>query len=323
MNEEKKPIVSIIMLTYNHRRYVAEAIESVLAQNTSYRYELLIGDDNSSDNTREIIGEYAKKHPDTIRAFFHQTNLGCTANLLYMYKQSSGKYIAYLEGDDKWVSDTKLQQQIDFLEKNRDYSAVTNLIEIISEKNEIISGKLSWISEKEIFTAKDFDGVTLPGQTSSLVHRNIYAENPELLSCYSWSKNIGDRITILQLLKYGKIRCFQKKMSAYRYIRNAESTNITSKVYSSRLAGLLVDIELNNLMYSFARENNIHFKIIKSKQILFSRVVLTGILSGKTDRIKIKKSMMRFEHKSFYFLTLPAALVRYAINKIRSMKFLG
>ncbi len=322
MNEDNKITVSIIMLTYNHEKYIAEAIKSVLAQNTIYRYELLIGDDNSSDNTREIICEYAQRYPEIIRPFFHQKNMGCTANLLYIYKQVSGKYIAYIEGDDKWIFDTKLQQQIDFLEKNKEYSATTNLIEIISENNEIIDGKLSWISEKEIFTAKDFDGITLPGQTSSLVHRNIYAAEPELLSCYSWNQNIGDRITMIHLLKYGKIKCVQKKLSAYRYIRKDESTNITSKVYHNRLTGLLEDIELNNAMYSFARKNNIHYQVIKSKQLLFVRAILTGLLSDKKERLMIKKSMIHFERKSFYYLTLPVALIRFLGQKIWSIRCL-
>lgn len=322
MNEDNKITVSIIMLTYNHEKYVTEAIKSVLAQNTAYRYELLIGDDNSSDNTREIICEYAQRYPEIIRPFFHQKNMGCTANLLYVYKQASGKYIAYIEGDDKWISDTKLQQQIDFLEKNKEYSAATNLIEIISENNEIIDGKLSWISEKEIFTAKDFDGITLPGQTSSLVHRNIYAAEPELLSSYSWDQNIGDRITMIHLLKYGKIKCIQEKLSAYRYIRKAESTNITSKVYHNRLTGLLADIELNYTVYSFARKNKIRYRVIKSKQLLFVRAILTGLLSDKKGRLLIKKSMIHFERKPFYYFTLPIALVRFLSQKICSIRCL-
>lgn len=323
MNSETNIVVSIIMLTYNHEKYVAEAIESVLAQKTNHRYELLIGDDCSTDNTRDIIQGYSTKYPEKIKSVFNPVNIGCTANLQQMYKKATGKYIAYLEGDDKWISDEKLQKQVDFLEHYTDYSAITGLIDIISEAGSVIGSKLSWVSSKTEFTSKDFDGLVLPGHTSSLVHRNIYADHPELLLCYDWNANIGDRVTILHLLKYGKIHCLQEKLSAYRHIRGAKSTNITSKVYQDKLKGLITDIEINNKMCDFARRNDIRFRMIYSKQLLFVRVVRAYVSTDLAGRTKLKTAMRQFKNKAFYWCTLPIAVLRVIIRKLYTRKDLS
>ena len=121
------PIVSILMPTYNHEKYISQAIESVLAQETSYRYELLIHDDKSTDTTLKIAQEYAKKYPDKIFLLTEKENQG----LLKSYKK--------LESDDYWIDKNKLQMQIDFLENNYDYGIVAGDIRNIDENGNTIT----------------------------------------------------------------------------------------------------------------------------------------------------------------------------------------
>ena len=121
---EKEPLVSIVMVTYNHEEYISTAIESVLDQRTSYPYELVIGEDCSTDQTPHIVFDYFEKHPDRIRVITSKNNVGMRRNGLRLYESVRGKYIAFCEGDDCWQDPNKLQKQLDFLEHNPEYGLV-------------------------------------------------------------------------------------------------------------------------------------------------------------------------------------------------------
>ena len=110
--------VSVCMITYNHEQYIAQAIESVLMQETDFDYELVIGEDCSTDGTRAIISDYKQRYPNKIQILLPEQNLGITRNFLETLSNCRGQYIARLEGDDYWTDKGKLQKQIDFLEKN-------------------------------------------------------------------------------------------------------------------------------------------------------------------------------------------------------------
>lgn len=113
-----KPLVSVHMVTYNHEPYIAQALEGVLQQKTSFPFELVIGEDCSTDGTREIVFDYQKKYPDIIRVITSDKNVGACKNSLRTEKACRGKYIAYCEGDDYWHHPQKLQKQVDYLENH-------------------------------------------------------------------------------------------------------------------------------------------------------------------------------------------------------------
>lgn len=110
------PLVSAKMITYNHAPYIARAIEGVLRQQTHFPFELVIGEDCSTDGTREIVFEYGRKYPDVIRVIASKQNLGAAANNRQTVEACRGKYIAFCEGDDFWHNPVKLQKQVDYLE---------------------------------------------------------------------------------------------------------------------------------------------------------------------------------------------------------------
>lgn len=116
-----KPVVSIIMPTYNHERFIKDAVNSILNQICSYSYEIVIGDDCSTDSTREICRELKVKYPDRIVLIENDKNLGLLANYKSIISHARGKYLAILESDDLWNDNRKLQTQIDFLEHNPEY----------------------------------------------------------------------------------------------------------------------------------------------------------------------------------------------------------
>jgi glycosyltransferase involved in cell wall biosynthesis len=114
------PKVSVAMITYNHEKYIAQAIESVLMQKTSFPVELVVGEDCSKDATRRIVQEYARNHSAKIRPLLHERNVGMHANFQSAITACRGLYIAILEGDDFWTANDKLQRQADFLDSHPD-----------------------------------------------------------------------------------------------------------------------------------------------------------------------------------------------------------
>ncbi len=127
------PRLSVLMITYNHERYIAQAIESVLMQRTSFPIELVIGEDCSTDGTREIVRRYAAQRPDIIRALLHPRNIGMGPNSDAACDACHGELIAPLEGDDFWTDAHKLQRQADWLDAHPKSPACFHNATIIEE----------------------------------------------------------------------------------------------------------------------------------------------------------------------------------------------
>jgi glycosyltransferase involved in cell wall biosynthesis len=122
----KHPLVSVHMITFNHEPYIARAIEGVLMQETDFPIELVIGEDCSTDRTREIVLEYQRKHPDVIRVVLWDKNVGIRRNSQRLDGLLRGKYVAFNEGDDYWTHPKKLQKQVDVLESKPEMGLVSS-----------------------------------------------------------------------------------------------------------------------------------------------------------------------------------------------------
>jgi glycosyltransferase involved in cell wall biosynthesis len=116
-------VATALIVTYNHARFIQEALDSVLAQKTTFPFEILVSEDASTDATREIVGAYARAHPDRIRTIYSEHNLRSNEVVARGIKAARGRYLAMLDGDDSWLAPDKLQRQIEFLERNRDCAA--------------------------------------------------------------------------------------------------------------------------------------------------------------------------------------------------------
>lgn len=173
------------MVTYNHVNFIAQAIESVLMQETNFEYELVIGEDYSTDGTREIVKSYAEKYPDKIRTLLHPHNLGSgikgvkngRLNLIATLKACKGEYIAFLEGDDYWTNPLKLQKQVEFLEKHSDYVGSFHDTELLYEEGQPIkTGILKDWKEQLDVSLEDIVSPVTPFHTSSFVVKHKVIE---------------------------------------------------------------------------------------------------------------------------------------------------
>lgn len=260
---DEKPLVSVILIAYNQRRYIRQAIESVLAQETSFSYELLIGDDASDDGTSGIVAEYAQAYPDRVRAFIRPENLGAPRNAVLLLQQAKGEFIASLEGDDYWIDPQKLEKQAAFLRESPGFIGCTSRIRCVDENGRAIRGKPEWIRQKRVFTLADFDGVHLPGQASSLMRRNIFRAPSHDYSVLTEADTmISDRTAMLIFLLQGDFYCFDQPMSVYRYAPALQGGNLTSRLAGE--ASILRDIQITRAMERYAYEEF-------GRRIVFSR----------------------------------------------------
>jgi glycosyltransferase involved in cell wall biosynthesis len=151
------------VLTYNHAEFVAQALESVLSQKASFEWEIVVGDDCSTDGTREILKSYARKHPERIRLLLHPQGLGPhelhlagNNNLLVTYRACRGEYVALLDGDDYWADDSKLEKQVRFLDANPSCSLCCHAVAVqYSGERGVHWDPTIGVSPKEICSIED------------------------------------------------------------------------------------------------------------------------------------------------------------------------
>jgi len=123
--------VSVLVLAYNHERFIGQALDSALGQRTDFAWEIVVGDDCSTDATGAIVADYARRHPERIRVLPRPRNLGMHRNFADAWQACRGQYVAMLEGDDFWTSADKLAHQVAFLDERPDYTECFTDVEVI------------------------------------------------------------------------------------------------------------------------------------------------------------------------------------------------
>lgn len=217
------PMVSVNMITYNHRPYLAEAIEGVLMQETDFPLELVIGEDCSTDGTREIAFDYQRRFPDVVRVVTSEQNVGSRANSYRVRKASRGKYIAFCEGDDYWIDPRKLQKQVDFLESHPDYGLVHTDVQMLFDQTGIttphahrVAGAVHDDSD-DLFLAlalrryRIWTG-TVCARTSLVLH--VTESNPEEFQTTRFL--MGDLPLWLELSRLCRFEYFDEQTATYR-----------------------------------------------------------------------------------------------------------
>ena len=159
--------VTVCCATYNHEKYIRKCLEGIVNQVTDFRYEVLIRDDASTDNTQSIINEYVEKYPELFITIYEKENLWNQGINIHAYlkKSARGKYIAYCEGDDYWTDMYKLQKQFDALESNTGLSMCTHITQLVSEDEKELRGILP---EKNYFDLET--GIILRDEFAKLIY---------------------------------------------------------------------------------------------------------------------------------------------------------
>jgi len=205
-----QPLVSVRIATYNHEGFVAQCLESVLMQKTDFPFEIIIGEDCSTDRTKEIVSAYQKEYPDKIKAIFSPRNLGVSYNSRQIQLACRGKYHAICEGDDYWIDPMKLQKQVDILEANPALS--------LSFHNAFILNKKSFATrllfENEMKPTLNFaEACRISPPTASVMARS---EILETLPPWRTEISCGDVLLRLWCAHHGDLAYLDEVMSVYR-----------------------------------------------------------------------------------------------------------
>lgn len=228
-------LVSINCITYNHEKYIAEAIESFLMQKTNFGFEILIHDDASTDRTSDIIMEYEKRYPDIIKPIFQKENqlsLGIKGiSYKYNHKRAIGKYIAMCEGDDCWADPYKLQKQVDYMEEDPDCTFCFHNAFVIDE-NHINSNRLviPWMLENRDYFGNGESRRYSAGElqllgfipTASFIFPKYVLDNPPE---WYFESPVGDNPLKLIASSFGNAYYMKEPMCFYRFnVPNSATT---------------------------------------------------------------------------------------------------
>jgi glycosyltransferase involved in cell wall biosynthesis len=245
-SSQNTPLVSVIMITYKHEAFIAEAIEGVLMQECDFEVELIIADDSSPDKTSLIVSKYIETHPKGhwIKYTRHKHNKGMMPNFIWALEQAKGKYIALCEGDDYWVDRCKLQKQINLLEVNSKSSICVHDAWSLDDKGALIN--FVYQVCKTNYTFREVINQWFP--TGSIVFKK------ELLNLNSklWKGAICGDLPILALMAgKGEFLCIPQKMNVYRLHQGGISNTIHQEenfnLFLNRMRMYaLINVELKN-----------------------------------------------------------------------------
>ena len=251
-------LVSIHCTTYNHEKYIADAIDSFLEQQTNFKYEILIHDDASTDRTPEIIREYEKKYPEIIKPIYQTENQFSKAGLLWVDKfnieRALGKYIATCDGDDYWIDKYKLQKQVDYMENHPECSLCVHAGYAVSA----IDKKKQWRNRpnkgEKSFTVEEVieGGGGLFLSSTMLFPTRLGQIRPAFLE----NAPVVDYSTVINLSLHGKVHYMDEFMSAYR-VGNSESW--TGKYFSNMEKMSTHYREISNMLDEFNEYTNYQY----------------------------------------------------------------
>lgn len=222
--------VTVYLSTYNQESYLREAIDSILMQKCDFNYELLIADDCSTDGTQVIALEYKEKYPEIIITYFTPVNVGGCKKLTNCIDMGlfRGEYLAYLEGDDYWLGEDRLQTLVDFLDEHHEYSRVSHKRKVIDE-----NGNDKGFDTKENVLGKT---VTMEGFLDGLLYsdfgsvfRNYFKEaGDKYHPLLQASRNVCDFQDMFITQDFGPVYVMDKCFGVYRSRSVAGATNYNS-----------------------------------------------------------------------------------------------
>ena len=207
------PTVTVLVMTYNHERLIAQALDSVLMQEVAFPYEVLISEDRSTDGTRDIVIEYQRRHPDLIRLLLSAENLHSNEVVRRGLRAARGKYVALLDGDDYWTSPRKLQRQADFLDAHPE-CAVCFHNALLVEETGAPPRPYTSARQPEISTLDDLWKGNFIATCSTMFRNDLIGDVPDW---YVAMFPITDWPLHILHAEHGSIGYIDEVMGAYRY----------------------------------------------------------------------------------------------------------
>jgi glycosyltransferase involved in cell wall biosynthesis len=204
--------VSVSILAYNHESFIEQAVRSVLSQRTNFDYEIVVGEDCSTDRTLEILTRLKDEFPDKIRLLTNHRNLGMIQNSIRSLQACDGEYVAMLDGDDYWCAEDKLQKQVDFLDQHPDFAISFHSVMKVTEDGSRPPKLIRPDETKDAFELGDLINSNFIPTCSVVIRNGWIGEFPD----WAYSLKMLDWLTLIMAAKHGKIGFIDEMMAVYR-----------------------------------------------------------------------------------------------------------
>jgi glycosyltransferase involved in cell wall biosynthesis len=279
--------LSVCMITYNHEKFIDAAINSILEQQTDFAYELVIGEDKSSDSTREICLRYAREYPDIIRVLEFPENQGMILNFINTLNSCRGEYIAFIEGDDYWTDPQKLKKQVAFMDTHPDFSlCFHNVTKRFVWNNQDAQQPFHDTPMKEEYTTEDLLGQWFIPSCSVVFRRYDNFDFPEwFLHCKS-----GDIPFLLLLSLRGRIKYLDQNMGVYRI--HDHGVSITHRGYF-KIISMIWILENFNVYTKFRFAAKAREAMIGEINLHMPRETTTTATPADSPRISVWNRILR------------------------------
>jgi glycosyltransferase involved in cell wall biosynthesis len=306
----QKPTVSVFVMVYNHEKYLAECLDGLLMQKCNFTFDIVVGEDCSTDNSREILLDYQNRYPGKFKLLLHKTNIGASKNQMEVFKNCKGKYIAMCEGDDYWIDPLKLQKQVDFLKANKDYVLTHSDIVLKNSAGEYIKYSRGTISKifktsknQKIDVVKNLIKGNYIMTLTVMIEKNALFKALENIA--ENDKHIAtiDYTLFLELSKLGKIHHQKEKTAVYRILPNSASNN-TNIDHRLRYIESTINISRYYNQKFSAGINNLYFdRVLLSAQLceFAKRGLISKFTTAFSKGIKYDISNV-FRLKNYYYL---------------------
>ena len=267
--KSQNPLISILIMTYNHEAFIAKTIESCLNQ-TYQNFEICLGDDCSSDKTVEIIQKYMKNYPEKIKLIVQKQNMGkysLSINFNAIVDICEGEYIAILDGDE-WMVETRLEKQLGFLEEHPDYFAVSNEKIVIDKYENILKSETNRIVKNGVITSRDL-----------IINGNVFSNcwmakfDRKIIYNSTAIKIMGDWLLIIRMSTAGKLGFIEEKLT--KKIIHGENVTLT------KIEEMKEDADITLALLEH------HYPHLQ-KYIIYKKIlnILNRIRNGETEYIR-------------------------------------
>lgn len=322
LTAESQPMVTVLASSYNMRDYVEKALRSVAMQKTDFEVEVIVADDCSPDGTSDVIRALQPSLPGSWTYILPEKNSGDGGESLgkTMIHMARGKYLALLECDDFWTSESKLQEQVDFLEANPDFSAAYHRCVVVGADG-LPSGVKYPECPKDEYTFSEFFYCSLPGQLgTSLYRREEYIRAREaFMGMKLYDRYPGDRRNAFFTLCNGRVKSLPDVLSAYRYVPKGSTSYSSTLKINDVYAKNEVDFGRTLVKYadSIGRAD-----AVRAAKLTYYRTLLKWSV-GKVSPYKLSDSLrelLKEEHRLEYLFSPIRWYVVLGFRALRGIK---
>ena len=286
-NDSSEILVSIICNTYNQQDYIADALKSFIMQKAGFKFEVLVHDDASSDNTAAIIRKFEQKYPEIIKPIYQSDNQysrNIPINDIYQIPRAKGKYIAFCEGDDYWTDCHKLQKQVTLMEKYTQCDICAHSAIMVDEKNKRILGVIAPCTSKTVIPTEKviLGGGGFVSTNSLMLRKQVFLNQPEFRKSFRYDYSLQ----IMGALRGGMLYIVDF-MSAYRF---QAKSSWTERMKENPEIMISMSNSMINMLLQLDKETDMKFHQAVLEMIQNQEQFITDL---KENRYDLKKPISR------------------------------